>query len=301
MFWYDPSVSGAFWNGAALDHFFEDPLVQWASMRSSWTDGDALFVAIKAGKNQGHQTHNDLDVGDFVLDALGTRWAGELGSADYRSPDYFTSDAQDAARWKYYRKMTAGQNTILINHANQNVASAPTVKHDSSGTEQGSSTVFEVPNDSTAFWTTDMTSAYFAATSVKRGVRLLNRRRQVLLQDEIDAQGTVQWRMHTNATVEATGTTAKLSLDGQTMLVSILNAPAGAEFTTSLAQRFADDPTPPVPDQENRDVQVLIISLPAGQYNLQVLFNPQWPGMSESDFVTPASVPLDNWSLTSHN
>ncbi|KAJ7071186.1 hypothetical protein C8F01DRAFT_943564, partial [Mycena amicta] len=77
---------------------------------------------------------------------------------------------------------------------------APTVKHDSSGTTQRSSTVMNVhvPSDSTAFWTTDMTSAYLNASSVKRGVRLLNGRRQVLIQDEIKSTG---WRMHTDATV----------------------------------------------------------------------------------------------------
>lgn len=161
MFWYNPAISGAFWDGAALDHFFDNGLDQWASMRSSWTDNDALFVAVKAGKNQGHQTHNDLDAGDFVIDALGTRWAGELGSGDYLSEGYFNSDAQDSDRWKYYRKMTEGQNTILINNANQNVASAPTVKFDSTKTTQGSSTVVDIPKDSTAFWTADLSSAYF--------------------------------------------------------------------------------------------------------------------------------------------
>jgi hypothetical protein len=163
MFWYDPTVSGAFWDGTPLDHFFDNALDQWASMRSSWTDGHALFVAIKAGLNQGHQTHNDLDVGDFVLDALGTRWAGELGSGDYLSTNYFTSDAQDADRWQYYRKMTEGQNTIMLGGGNQNVLASPSVKHDSSGTAQGSSTVMNMPGDSTAYWTTDMSSAYFNA------------------------------------------------------------------------------------------------------------------------------------------
>lgn len=160
MFWYDPTVAGAFWDGTPLDHFFDNNNDQWASMRSSWTDNDALFVAIKAGRNDNHQTHNDLDVGDFVIDALGTRWAGEFGSADYRSPNYFASGAQDADRWKYYRKMTEGQNTILIGRTNQLVTAAPTVKHESSGTAQGSSTIFTVPDDSTVYWTTDMTSAY---------------------------------------------------------------------------------------------------------------------------------------------
>jgi len=300
MFWYDPAIAGAFWNGKALDHFFDNGLDQWASMRSSWTDNNALYVAMKAGMNQGHQTHNDLDVGDFVLDALGTRWAGELGSADYLSPNYFQSDVQSADRWKYYRKMTEGQNTILLDKANQNVAAAPIVNHDSSpGAIQGSSTVLDVPSDSTAFWTTDMTSAYFNASSVKRGVRLLNGRKQVLIQDEISATAPVMWRMHTNATVTPNGSSATLTLDGQTMQVSILNPPTGAVFTTSAAQRFDTDVTPPAPDQENPGVTVLIIDLPAGDYNLQVLFNPQWN--DGTTLVTPPSVALDNWTLRSHD
>jgi hypothetical protein len=163
MFWYDPTVSGAFWDGQALDHYFNFTFDQWVSMRSSWTDQHALYVAMKAGSNQNHQTHNDLDVGDFVLDALGTRWAGELGSGDYTSINYFSNDTQDSDRWLYYRKATQGQNTININEANQNVLAAPTVNYGSSQTTQGSSTVFTVPSNSTAFWTTDMTSAYFNA------------------------------------------------------------------------------------------------------------------------------------------
>lgn len=161
MFWYDPTVTGAFWDGLPLDRFFDNELDQWASMRSSWTDVNALFVAIKAGRNQGHETHNDLDAGDFVLDALGTRWAGEFGSGDYNSPNYFSNDLQNSERWLYYRKMTAGQNTILINKANQLVAN--TIKaatHGSSDTVQASSTVFTPPKDSTAFWVADITSAY---------------------------------------------------------------------------------------------------------------------------------------------
>jgi hypothetical protein len=133
---------------------------------------------------------------------------------------------------------------------------------------------------------------------MKRGVRLLNARRQVLLQDEINTQGSVEWRMHTNATVSVDGTTATLTLDGQTMKVSILNAPSGAAFTTTPATRLVANPTHS--DQPNPGVTVLVISLPAGTYSLQVLFNPQWPGMADSDFVTPPSVVLDNWSLTSH-
>ncbi|EEB91826.1 hypothetical protein MPER_09752 [Moniliophthora perniciosa FA553] len=45
MFWYEPSVAGAFWADAPLDMFFDDDLGQWVSMRSSFTDINALYVA----------------------------------------------------------------------------------------------------------------------------------------------------------------------------------------------------------------------------------------------------------------
>ncbi len=140
-----------------------------------------------------------------------------------------------------------------------------------------------------------------SSTSVKRGVRLLNSRKQVLIQDEVTATAGVQWRMQTNATIEVGGTTATLTLDNQKMQVTIVNPPSGATFSRSDAVRFSADPTPPLADQPNPGVSVLIIDLPAGTYTLQVLFNPQWPGMSASDFVTPKSVALDSWTLTSHN
>ncbi|KAF7784641.1 CAZyme family PL35 [Agaricus bisporus var. burnettii] len=236
MFWYDAKTGGAFWNGAALDHFFDDVNDQWASMRTSWTDNDAFLINIKAGRNDDHQTHNDLDCGDFVMDALGTRWFGDLGSADYRSPDYFSSGDQDAVRWQYYRKMTEGQNTILINRKNQLVSASPTVRHDSTNEAQGSSTVYTVPQDSTAFFVADMSSAYDDAQTVMRGIRFLNGRRQALLQDEINASGTVDWRVHTNATVETSGTSATLKLDGQQLKITMLDPPEGATFTTGAAE-----------------------------------------------------------------
>lgn len=132
---------------------------------------------------------------------------------------------------------------------------------------------------------------------------MINSRKQVLLQDDIDTQGTVMWRAHTNATISASGTSATLTIGSQTMTVQILNAPSGAEFTTMDAVRLSTDPPLPsgVEDQENVGVQVLVINLPAGQYSLQVLFTPQWPGMSSSDAVTPPNVPLSSWSVQSHN
>ena len=160
MFWYDPSVTGAFWDGLALDHFFSDSEDEWASMRTSWTDNTGVYVAMKAGKNIGHQTHGDLDQGDFVLDAMGQRWAGELGSGDYLSTGYFSSEGQDSQRWLYYRKRTEGQNCVLVGGQNQNVNAAPSAQFGTTGEAQGSSTVYTVSDSSTAYFTADLVTAY---------------------------------------------------------------------------------------------------------------------------------------------
>lgn len=133
---------------------------------------------------------------------------------------------------------------------------------------------------------------------------MLNARKQVLLQDDItNSQLPMQWRMHTNATVVTNGASATLTLEGKTMQVSILNAAAGVAFGTADPVRYSDDPALPagMVDQPNPGVTVLTIDLQPGTYSLQVLFNPQWDGMSASDFVTPPSVSIDNWSLTSHS
>ena len=62
MFWYDTSSKGGFWNGLALDKFFDYGQGSWVSMRSSWTDMTGTYVAMKASNLTGHQTHGDLDL-----------------------------------------------------------------------------------------------------------------------------------------------------------------------------------------------------------------------------------------------
>lgn len=160
MFWYDPSVSGTWWDGLALDHYFPNSTDEWATGRSSWSDNSGTYWAMKSGSLTGHQTHGDLDIGDFVLDAMGQRWAGELGSGQYLSDGYFSSEAYNSERWLYYRKRTEGQNTLVINYQNQNANAAPTSNFGSSGTAQGPAPSFNVSSTDTAFFTTDMSSAY---------------------------------------------------------------------------------------------------------------------------------------------
>lgn len=136
---------------------------------------------------------------------------------------------------------------------------------------------------------------------------MINGRKQVLLQDDITTSASFMWRMHTNATVNidpSDGTKATLTIDDQTLQLQILNAPTGAVFTTMQPIRLSTDPPLPTgeTDMPNPTVTVVTIQMQQpGTYSLQVLFNPQWPGMSASDFVTPPNVPVSQWSLHSHD
>ncbi|KAH8918930.1 hypothetical protein BT69DRAFT_1322496 [Atractiella rhizophila] len=257
--------------------------------------------------------HGDLDAGDFVMEAIGQRWFGELGSGNYLSQGYFGGEGQNSNRWLYYRKRTEGQNTIVIDEVNQLVTGTSPANYGSTDESQYTSTSGSevkldatLPSTSTAWYWMDL-SSYYSGATVRRGFRYINGRKQAIIRDEIqNANGTIQWRAHTNATMSFSDDkkTATLELGGKKMTVQIQTA--DGTFSQLPATRYSTDPALPAgdgnQDQPNDPTTVLCIELPAGSATIQVLFNPQWDGMDASAFVTPSStINLADWSNTSHN
>jgi hypothetical protein len=145
-------------------------------------------------------------------------------------------------------------------------------------------------------------------SSVHRGIRFLNGRRQFLIQDDISgvASGSsIEWRAHTNASVELNGPTATLVLASQTLLAEIVNAPSGVSWTTMEPTRQANGPAPtPSNSGESTDVPNPGVTVLAIQRNSDgqdwsnsVLLNPQWPGMAAQAFSTPAAAAVTSWGL----
>ena len=148
-------------------------------------------------------------------------------------------------------------------------------------------------------------SSFFSST-VRRGIRTYNARRQVLLRDEIaGAQNAGQWRMHTNATISYSDNNrvATLTLGDKSLTASILDTAPTLTFQTLAPNRTADAPQLQSGgfDLPNPGVSVLAIDIPSGDTTLEVLFNPQWEGLSASDYKTPSSVSLSSWSTSSPN
>ncbi|MCU0456890.1 MAG: heparinase II/III-family protein [Bacteroidales bacterium] len=88
-----------------------------ALMRTSWSDKNAIHIGYKAGSP--YVNHGHMDVGSFVMDALGIRWVMDFGSQDYNSLESAGVDlwnrAQNSERWQVFRYNNKAHSTLTIN------------------------------------------------------------------------------------------------------------------------------------------------------------------------------------------
>ncbi len=294
LFWYDARGNDPVTDGFPLDNWFRGATGATSfagqdivTLRSQWLDSRATFVAAKAGEVGA--SHGNLDAGTFVLDAGGQRWALELGGDDYALPGYFS----EPQRWTYYRLRAEGQNTLVINPgsgADQVLRTRPPVVH--FATE---------PNAERGATIMDLTSAYAGATSVQRGIALFNRRRHVLIQDEIQyaAPARVWWFMHfgtdKTAVVESDGTSVMMSKGTDRLWLKILSG--GGTFQIMDATPLPSSPSP-AGQNANSTVKKLAIHLPAvTQSTVAVYAVPLLPGENPPTAL-PAISPLAGWPMT---
>ena len=87
-----------------------------AVFRSSWTDPNAMWLAVKAGA--ANANHGHMDAGSFVFEADGVRWAIDLGMQDYESLESkgvkLWGRQQTSDRWKVFRLNNLSHNTLTI-------------------------------------------------------------------------------------------------------------------------------------------------------------------------------------------
>jgi hypothetical protein len=234
-------------------------------LRGDWRDPMTTWVALKGGKNSASHAH--LDLGSFVLDALGERWAIDLGPDDYDLPEYF-----GRRRWSYYRLRTESHNTLLVNGGNQDPAAHAPIAAFNDDSYRASAVV-------------DLTAAYAGSLGhARRGVALVDGR-DVLVQDEIDGAGDadVVWQMFTRAAVAIDGATVALRQNGRMLTMRVLE-PSGALVRTGEAAA-------PAPQRQQPDVTAIRILLPARRPSTTITV---W--FSSADRPPPAPLELDAWS-----
>lgn len=282
LLWYAPNdYPGPRSSHLQLDKYFRN--VEAVSMRSSWEDPRAVFAGFKGTSKE--KNHNNLDAGTFVLDALGVRWAQELGADNYNLPGYFGGE-----RWTYYRMRGEGQNVLVINpdeSPDQEPAATISISKFASSPQE-------------SFAVADLTQAYAKnVVKAERGIRLLDHRRQLLIQDEVQAKSPsdVWWFMHTATQMEQIapdGQWAMLNSNGKRLWARILS-PSQAKFVVMDAVPL---PTSPNPEGQNSNagIRKLAIHLEDVQdLRLAVLMVPLREGESPP-VELPQVMPLSEWN-----
>jgi Heparinase II/III-like protein len=224
-----------------------------AMMRSSWQDKNSIFIGFKAGSP--YINHGHMDVGEFVLDAMGQRWAMDFDPQSYTKIEEqgidLWSKKQSSSRWQIYRLNNQSHSTLTINNQLQLVSGSATIISSSSKPE-----FLNAVSDITSLYKTEIKKA-------TRGVTIVNSN-YVLVQDEIEASNKpaqVVWKMLTSATIKISDkSSAKLTIDNKTITLQVLE-PKNATLKTWTTKPKLDY------EEQNEGTQLVgfEVTIPSGQ------------------------------------
>ena len=198
-------------------------------MRSEYLNKDGTFAGIKGGYN--FINHGDLDIGTFVFDSMGERWAEELGPGPYDASGYFLN-IPAGGRWKNYSKRAEGQNTLVIN--------PEMTIEDQYVLAEADFSSFDVNSDGGAC-ILDMTDAYRmnGVTKAERQFELYDSFTSLKITDTVKClfASDIYWFMHTYADIDISqdGKTAVLTINDKKLKVSSL---ADGVFSVMNAERL---------------------------------------------------------------
>ena len=183
-------------------------------MRTSWTGPEAIYVGFKTGSPSVNHAH--MDVGTFVLDAAGVRWAMDFGQQDYNAIEQQGIDlwsmGQNSQRWEVFRYNNFVHNTLTVNSQLHRVDGKTQI-------DAFSSTPDFMHGIS------DITSMFEGQVAeCIRGIAIINKQ-YVVVRDEIKTgrqEATIQWRLLTSANARITGrNTIELQKDGKRLKIEV--------------------------------------------------------------------------------
>ena len=186
-------------------------------MRTSWDSKDAIFVGIKGG-TPSDNNHTHLDAGSFVMDALGVRWAIDLGPQDYSALENrglsIWDNTQNSDRWKVYRYTNLTHNVFSVNDELFNVNGNGKIKSYSDNPQLMEATF-------------DLTSMYNNLPVAERNISIINKE-FVTIKDSIctaEQNVNITWRMLTQAEPQIINGYLQLQQNDKTLFIFI---PQGA-------------------------------------------------------------------------
>lgn len=195
-----------------------------ALFRTSWTDPNAIYVGVKGGSPSTNHAH--MDVGSFVMESDGVRWAMDFGMQPYESLESKKVDlwnlAQNSSRWRVFRYTNLTHNTLAVNGQLQRVDGMGTLSDFSDDPQNMGVTV-------------NLSSLYREAlTQAQRRITIAHEA-EVHVRDEVRAgakDATVRWTLLTPATVTLLDPhTAELRKDGKKLRLHV-DSPVRITLTT---------------------------------------------------------------------
>ncbi len=277
MIWFDPEYLD--FNGdmdLPLDNYTRGNYV--GSFRSGY-NRNAAAIAFKDGFVT--TPHGHMDVGTFILEMDGIRWAEDLGAEDYGNTENI----------RLYRKRPEGHNCIVI---------APDASYGQDTEARADLLRFE-SGARNAFAVIDMSKVYHQyANSAKRGYMLAQDRHSIIIRDEIDIKGKedVYWFMHTRADIEIVNPyTAILTMDNKKICAQLVSSSLGAKFSVMDAYQLPTSAKASELQFDNSAYKKLAVKLnAAGKQYIEVRFVPVDDPYYGSEMPDAA---LDDWSLDS--
>ena len=212
ILWWEPNLAENI-QKTLPKHYTSKGGLALGVMRSEWNNPKATFVAIKGGT--ANYSHAHMDIGSFVLEAKGVRWAIDLGTENYDRMRAAKIDlwnySQSSDRWTTFRAGSESHNILRFDSENQQV--------------DGKATIEEVKSSKGSIGNVvDLSSIYSKkAEKVVRTI-LLNSENSVSIQDEWITKETaleVAFQWLTKAKVSKTASGLLLEQTGETLELNI--------------------------------------------------------------------------------
>ncbi len=206
-----------------------------AAFRTSWTNDRAAWLAAKAGTPSA--SHGHMDVGSFVYEADGVRWALDLGMQGYHAMEARGLDIwngrQGSDRWRIFRYHNRAHNTLTVDGMEQ------AVKGHAPMTVEGSAAAV------------DLGAVYAGQLAAARRRMELRPDGRAVVSDAVRGGATnrtVRWTLVTPGVLKTDGASAGwLESKGRRLQINV-DGPAGIRLASEPARgpNEFDEPNPGV-------------------------------------------------------
>jgi len=185
-------------SGASLENPLEPKQLSWMGQgrtpvmatRSSWSDPAALYLGFKSGSPSGGHGHKD--VGSFVLEADGVRWAADFGGENYNRLEShgvnLWTHAEDGQRWEVFRHRSSSHNLLTFNGKQQLAAGYAKIDD-------------YADKDGLVYAMSDLSALYPSQVAAYKRAASVVDKRYVVIQDVVstDQATKMRWNMLTEA------------------------------------------------------------------------------------------------------